>query len=210
MTDLQKLILKLNHECQYCLIAIRLDYNDSAWKSVSVIVNLISQLLAVVHKECGEDKALEVAKEFGLILPEVIKAQSNRDLCCIEDTLESRLLPFIKHIEGASEVVCLGLDLAYTGNQMHIAVADDINNVEDHETMCEVKSVAGGTVPTVQNLNSYRKWIEQRLKRYNGTTKVSAFCCPVVTGLIFCPKISLDRLIVRCDLIYHPYFVMVE
>ena len=98
MTDLQKLILKLDHECQYCLIVIRLDYNNSAWKSVSVIVNLISQLLAVVHKECGEDKALEVAKEFGLILPEVIKAQSNRDLCCIADTLESRLLPFIKHI----------------------------------------------------------------------------------------------------------------
>ncbi|WP_022756725.1 motility associated factor glycosyltransferase family protein [Butyrivibrio fibrisolvens] len=72
----------------------------------------------------------------------------------------------------AAEVVCIGLDLAYTGNQMHVAGVDDINDVKEEETWIKVKNVSGGTVPTVQNLNSYRLWIEKRLKRYNGSTRL--------------------------------------
>jgi hypothetical protein len=73
---------------------------------------------------------------------------------------------------GAKEIICLGLDLAYTGNQMHVSGGDDINDADENVKMEMVRSVDGDCVPTVQNLNSYRKWIEKRMQRYQGDIKV--------------------------------------
>ena len=69
-----------------------------------------------------------------------------------------------------------------------------------------------------KNFNYIQKvaisWNQQGIKTLEQARKeasrVNALCCPVVTGQIFCPKISLDRLMVRCDLRYQPYFAMVE
>lgn len=98
MTRLKKQILNLNHECQFCIVAIRLDYNNSAWKSVSEVVKLFSGLVTVVQEDCGQDKALEMAKSMGQFLPGIIEAQKNRDLCLIADILEYEILAYLSSL----------------------------------------------------------------------------------------------------------------
>ena len=71
-----------------------------------------------------------------------------------------------------SEIVCLGLDLAYTGKRMHADGVDDSNHVEKNADMENVRSVSGDVVSTAQNLNSYRKWIEKRLESYHGDIRI--------------------------------------
>lgn len=60
-----------------------------------------------------------------------------------------------------AKVVCMGLDLAYTKGLRH---AGDTKE-QDFNGCRMVDAVGGGTVPTAKNLDNYRLWIENRLKR---------------------------------------------
>lgn len=64
----------------------------------------------------------------------------------------------------AKRIVCLGLDLAYTGEKMH-ATGTSSQNLASTEGLISVKSVNGGEVSTSTALNIYLKWIVQRMKQ---------------------------------------------
>ena len=61
---------------------------------------------------------------------------------------------------GCKELITIGLDLAYTDNKVH---SFDAKTTDTKRLLC-VKCVLGGTVPTTNVLNTYRIWIEKRLK----------------------------------------------
>lgn len=61
------------------------------------------------------------------------------------------------------KVVCLGLDLAYTGNRTHAEGTLMDNKISKTSDMPMVKSVSGEMIPTSLNLSCYHKWIEERI-----------------------------------------------
>lgn len=67
----------------------------------------------------------------------------------------------------SSQIVCMGLDLAYTDGLRH--AGDNVK--ESFEDCRTVDAVGGGAVPTAKNLDNYRLWIEQRLKRRSAAEK---------------------------------------
>lgn len=60
-----------------------------------------------------------------------------------------------------SEIVCIGLDLAYVDDKRHAGESTKVNNMDDR--LREVACVRGGRIKTSKNLDNYRKWIEKRL-----------------------------------------------
>ena len=73
---------------------------------------------------------------------------------------------------GAGRVVCMGLDLAYTYNQMHAAGIHQVNAAPEKGNMVTVKSTHGEMIQAPQNLNSYREWIVERLRDYTGDAEI--------------------------------------
>lgn len=65
---------------------------------------------------------------------------------------------------GASRIVLVGADLAYTDGKNHAA---DTAYVREREESygCMVEDIHGRQVMTARNLNIYRKWIEKRIQR---------------------------------------------
>ncbi len=113
MTRLKSIILKLNHECQFCITSIRLDYNDTAWKSLSEIIGSFSELISEVQNTYSQEETLKIAGDLGQILPLLLKAQKERDLCWVADIIENEVVSFIKqlHQETAGEecsAICIG------------------------------------------------------------------------------------------------------
>lgn len=69
---------------------------------------------------------------------------------------------------GCRRIVCMGLDLAYTGGRFH---AGDRETTGAGSAGLQVESVQGKKVQTGRNLNQYRHWIEQRLARRSETER---------------------------------------
>ena len=63
--------------------------------------------------------------------------------------------------------------MAYTYNQMHVSGVDDKDGIVVDSENRRVKGVKGDTLETAQNLDSYRKWIENRIKNYKGTAVIT-------------------------------------
>jgi hypothetical protein len=72
----------------------------------------------------------------------------------------------------AERVICLGLDLAYTYNQMHAAGIHAVNDAPTDIQQNMVRATNGKTVSSPNNLNSYREWIVDRLRNYEGDTRL--------------------------------------
>ena len=64
---------------------------------------------------------------------------------------------------GCNKVVCLGLDLAYTGNRTHAEGTLGANEIAKTKNLPMVKSVSGEMISTSLNLSCYHKWIENRI-----------------------------------------------
>ena len=64
---------------------------------------------------------------------------------------------------GCRKVICLGLDLAYTGNRTHAEGTLSDGEVSKAQDLPMVKSVSGEMIPTSLNLSCYHKWIENRI-----------------------------------------------
>ena len=64
---------------------------------------------------------------------------------------------------GCKKVVCLGLDLAYTGNRTHAEGTLGANEIAKTKNLPMVKSVSGEMISTSLNLSCYHKWIENRI-----------------------------------------------
>ena len=65
---------------------------------------------------------------------------------------------------GAKKITCLGLDLAYTYNQLHASGVHEGNDIESNESNLSVKSTTGEMITTAVGLDIYRKWIENYLE----------------------------------------------
>ena len=58
----------------------------------------------------------------------------------------------------------MGLDLAYTDNKSHADSTLHQRVVSDNKAMFPVEGVGGDSVYTIDNLDIYRKWIENRIE----------------------------------------------
>ncbi len=74
---------------------------------------------------------------------------------------------------AASHIYCMGCDMAYTYNQMHVSGVDEIKGIATDSETKRVKGVTGDILETAQNLDSYRMWIEKRLREYKGDVSVT-------------------------------------
>ena len=74
---------------------------------------------------------------------------------------------------GAKQVVLVGADLAFSGGTSHSKGTAEVHHIETMK--CEQIQGLDGAVFTSNQLNIYRKWIEQRIVReknvkfYNAT-----------------------------------------
>ena len=73
----------------------------------------------------------------------------------------------------ASHIYCMGCDMAYTYNQMHVSGVDDKDGIPKDAENRRVRGVNGDVLETAQNLDSYRRWIEKRLKNFHGTVQIT-------------------------------------
>ena len=64
---------------------------------------------------------------------------------------------------GAKKIICLGLDLAYTYDQLHASGIYEGNDIDSNACNLKVKSTTGEMITTAVGLDSYRKWIEKYL-----------------------------------------------
>ncbi len=78
-----------------------------------------------------------------------------------------------------ASLTCFGLDLAYTNNQSH---AFNGRSTEGN-SLFTVRSVSGGTVKTANNLNLYRKWIEQRISSCKDTKFINISNGAYINGM---------------------------
>lgn len=63
---------------------------------------------------------------------------------------------------GASKIIFVGVDLAYTGGYSH--ASGEGRKVENIDGLRKVRSNTGDMVYTSKNLDIYRKWIERRIE----------------------------------------------
>lgn len=63
---------------------------------------------------------------------------------------------------GASKIIFVGVDLAYTGGYSH--ASGEGRKVGNIDGLRQVRSNTGGMVYTSKNLDIYRKWIERRIE----------------------------------------------
>ena len=73
---------------------------------------------------------------------------------------------------GAKEIICLGLDLAYTYNQMHASGVDEINDIENDQGRIILRSTGGEQIFTANTLASYHDWIETYITKTDGLPKL--------------------------------------
>ncbi len=95
----------------------------------------------------GYDKAEEKACETG-----VECYQTGGSVACLAMDLVLRM--------GATKIVCLGYDLAYTDGKSHAAGTAFYNEKKGSR---QVVSVDGRMIETAPNFEIYRKWIEARI-----------------------------------------------
>lgn len=84
---------------------------------------------------------------------------------------------------GCRQVICLGLDLAYTNHQSHVSGALSRIATDGQESRYQVQSVDGGVVDTIPSLNAFRKWIEKRIKGENGVQFINISCGAYIDGM---------------------------
>lgn len=72
----------------------------------------------------------------------------------------------------ASRIVFVGLDLAFTGNQMHVSGGGEQGGFAGLESMIEIPAIGGGVVYTSRSFDVYRRWMEKRVKEADVTMPV--------------------------------------
>lgn len=106
----------------------------------------------------GFEDAEELAKKNGLLLFETGGSVTTTavDLCI-------RL--------KASQIVFIGLDLAFTDNRNHASGARD-EGIANYDDMIMVEDIYGNQVPATRPFIMYREWIERRIARQEVTMPV--------------------------------------
>ena len=65
---------------------------------------------------------------------------------------------------GCKEIVCMGMDMAYTDNKSHAEGTAFAREIKvEQKQLISVKGILGNILYAPKNLNIYRKWIENRV-----------------------------------------------
>lgn len=83
---------------------------------------------------------------------------------------------------GAKEVICMGLDLAYTNNKSHAKGTLSYSDIVSSVTPM-VKSVSGSMIPTAGNLHSFHLWIENRIRDEKNTRFINVSNGAYIEGM---------------------------
>ena len=82
------------------------------------------------------------------------------------------------------EIVCMGMDMAFTDNKSHAAGTALAREIEsEHKQLIPVKGILGNTLYAPKNLNIYRKWIENRVKNEKNTTLINVSDGAYINGM---------------------------
>lgn len=85
---------------------------------------------------------------------------------------------------NCKEIVCMGMDMAYTDNKSHASGTAFEREIEvEHKQLIQVKGVLGDTLYAPKNLNIYRKWIENRVKNEKNTTLINVSDGAYINGM---------------------------
>lgn len=74
---------------------------------------------------------------------------------------------------GVSQIVCLGLDLAYTGSRSHASGTLGVRTIAQQQNMPMIQGVADEAIPTADNLMTYHHWIEERIRTVKGVALIN-------------------------------------
>ncbi len=85
---------------------------------------------------------------------------------------------------GCKEIVCMGMDMAYTDNKSHASDTAFARKIEvEHTQLIPVKGVLGNTLYAPKNLNIYRKWIENRVTYEKNMTLINVSDGAYINGM---------------------------
>lgn len=85
---------------------------------------------------------------------------------------------------GCKEVVCMGMDMAYTDNKSHADGTAMARKIEQEKTqLIPVKGVLGNTLYAPKNLNLYRKWIEKRVSKVKNVLLINVSDGAYINGM---------------------------
>lgn len=82
----------------------------------------------------------------------------------------------------AARVVCVGLDLAFIGDNDHASGTNE-KKLVDTEQMRKVKGVDGRELPTRTNLDTYRHWIERRIENVQDVELINCSGGAYINGM---------------------------
>ena len=68
-------------------------------------------------------------------------------------------------------IIFVGLDLAYTDGMNHASDTADFDAVDSRHTDIRVEGIHGEMLPTAKNLNIYKEWLENRIRRRSDIEK---------------------------------------
>lgn len=106
-------VLSLMHEIQYCCVTGRMDYTNSAWKSVGAIATGIAELLGAAQNLGRMELAVRLSQDMQAFLPGFLEAQSKRDLVLVIDILEAEILPWLQELANELSVGNVNEDFDY-------------------------------------------------------------------------------------------------
>lgn len=105
-------------------------------------------------------KYMALQKDFE---PSEVMAQKNSDILFETGGSVSTLALDIAIRFLSRRIICMGLDLAYVDNKIHVGEKAFRNDMAGQLRL--VKSVDGKEIYTAVNLDNYRLWIERRIER---------------------------------------------
>ncbi|MBR1572372.1 MAG: motility associated factor glycosyltransferase family protein [Lachnospiraceae bacterium] len=89
---------------------------------------------------------------------------------------------------GCKEVVCMGLDLAFTDNKTHAGGTLDEKEISINSNITKkVRSVKGEDIYTSENLHSYHVWIEHRIENVKNVKFVNISNGAFIKGMMNLP-----------------------
>lgn len=74
---------------------------------------------------------------------------------------------------GAKRIICLGLDLAYTGEKMHAEGTSKRDLTDGVKNLIRIKSQDSGFVYTTEAMEMYRQWFENRIKQMHESDEMN-------------------------------------
>lgn len=167
-----KKLYKLGVQVDYVIVT---DPKQETWKQLEGIGNtdtpilLLSTAVREIAEQYTGKKYVICQKEFDDA--ERYAAKNGWHLYNAGGSVVTVALDVAIYFE-ARKIICIGLDLAFTGNQMHAKDGGVQGSFAELEDMIPIESVDGDIVYTSYSFDSCRRWIEQRLLQNDVTMPV--------------------------------------